>query len=293
MKKILVTGGAGYVASNLIKNLIKDDEIKSIVSLDNYFSGSKKNHVDSKKVKYQVGNTWEINSIFSTNEFDQIFHFGEYSRIVHSFEDINFVIKSIVHGTTEVLNFALKNNSKLIYSASSSKFGNNGKDENLSPYAFFKSKNVELIKNYHNWFGLNFEICYFFNVYGRNHIKEGKYATVIAIFEKQYDLNESISVVLPGDQTRDFTHIDDICSGILKVSKVNYNKEYHLRYGKNYSIIDVAKAFSERITFLPERKGERFVSEDFESDTEKVLNWRAEIDLFDYITDFKKSSKEL
>lgn len=159
-------------------------------------------------------------------------------------------------------------------------------------YAFFKSKNVELIKNYKNWYNLNYEICYFFNVYGRNHIREGKYATVIAIFEKQYSLNQDISVVLPGDQARDFTHIDDICSGIMKVSQMNKNKEYHLRYGKNYSIIQVAKAFSEKVKFLPERKGERFTSEDFESDTETVLNWKANIDLFDYIKQYKMSHEQ-
>ncbi len=290
MKKILVTGGAGYVGSNLIQHLLNDHSIGTIVSLDNYFSGTENNHINSKKVKYINGSTWKINEIFQTNDFDVIYHFGEYSRIVHSFEDINFVIKSIVHGTLEVLNFALKNNSKIIYSASSSKFGNNGEDENLSPYAFFKSKNVELIKNYSVWFNLSYEICYFFNVYGRNHIKEGKYATVIAIFEKQYSRGESISVVLPGNQTRDFTHIDDICNGLHRVSKVNLNKEFHLRYGKNYSILEVAKAFSDNITYLPERRGERFTSEDFYSDTETILDWRANIDLFDYINKYKSDN---
>jgi UDP-glucose 4-epimerase len=291
MKRILVTGGAGYIASNLIKELIKDNEVSSIISIDNYFSGSKDNHVNSEKIKYIEGNTWEIESLLPKNDFDIIYHFGEYSRIVHSFDDIDFVIKSLVHGTLAVLQFTLQNNSKFIYSASSSKFGNNGEDENLSPYAFFKSKNVELIKNYHSWFNLDFEICYFFNVYGRNHIKKGKYATVIAIFEEQFKQGLPISVVKPGTQSRDFTHIDDVCNGILLASNANRNDEYFLRYGKNYKLIDVAKSFSDNIIYIPERGGERFTSEYFKTDTEKVLQWSPKIELFEYIKEFKLKLK--
>ena len=287
MKKVLVTGGAGYIASNLIKKLITDNEIKEIVSLDNYFSGSENNHHKSEKVNYIKGNTWDIFSILKENEFDIIYHFGEYSRIVHSFEDFDFVERSIVRGTLEVLKFCIQNNSKLIYSASSSKFGNKGEDENLSPYAFFKAKNVELIKNFKNWFNLNYEICYFFNVYGENHIKEGKYATVIAIFEKQYIKKKPLTVVGDGMQSRDFTHINDVCLGILKVSQMNKNGEYFLRYGENFKIIDAARKFALPIKFIEERPGERFTSEDFESDTEKILNWRATVNLYEYIEDFK------
>lgn len=292
MKKVLVTGGAGYIASNLIKNLILDTEIKKIISLDNYFSGSINNHHDSKKVTYVHGNTWDIQSIFSDNDFDLIYHFGEYSRIVHSFEDFDFVEKSIVRGTLEVLKFCLKNNSKIIYSASSSKFGDNGKDENLSPYAYFKAKNVELLKNFKDWFNLDYEICYFFNVFGGNHIREGKYSTVIAIFENQYLQGKPLSVVGNGHQSRDFTHIEDVCAGILKVSKMNINGEYFLRYGKNFRIIDVANKFGEAIIHTEERPGERFTSEDFKSDTEKLLGWRAKINLYDYIDEFIESNKK-
>lgn len=290
--KILVTGGAGYIGSNLIKRLLKADSEINIISLDNYFTGTIENHIESRRVKYIKGNTWEVHSIFKTNNFDLIFHFGEYSRIVYSFEDIEFVHKSIVLGTYEILNFALKNNSKVIYSASSSKFGNNGKDENLSPYAFFKAKNIELIKNYKEWFGLNYEIAYFFNVYGNNHISKGKYATVIAIFEKQCFLEKSITVVGSGEQSRDFTHVDDICEALVLLPHMNLNYEYHLRYGKNYKIIDVAKAFSSKIEFIPERRGERFTSENFESDTQEILKWKAKIELFTYIKNYKKTLNE-
>lgn len=292
MKKILVTGGAGYIASNLIVRLLEDNEVQEIISLDNYFSGFKQNHHTSPKITYINGNTWDVNNIFSENDFDIIYHFGEYSRIVFSFEDFDFVERSIVRGTLEILKFCIKNNSKLIYSASSSKFGNNGEDENLSPYAFFKSKNVELIKNFHNWFNLDYEICYFFNVYGGNHIRKGKYATVIAIFEDQYIKGVPLTVVGDGKQSRDFTHIDDVCDGIMKVSKMKTNHEYFLRYGENFQIINVAKKFKAPVIHTEERPGERFTSEHFITDTESKLNWKAKINLFDYIEKFLDEHKK-
>ena len=243
-----------------------------------------------KRVRYIEGNTWDINQILF-NDFDLIFHFGEYSRIVNSFDDYDFVSDSIVKGTLEVLKFCKKNNSKLIYSASSSKFGNNGQDENLSPYAFFKSKNIELIKNFKSWYGLNYEIAYFFNVYGKNHIKEGKYATVVAIFEELYKKNKSLTVVSPGTQTRDFTHIDDIISGLILICSHEKNKEWFLRSGKNISIIELAGYFGASYEIVSERRGERFTSEYFDSDTEEILNWKPKIRLSNYVNDFIKTHK--
>ena len=290
MKKILITGGAGYVGSNLIRSLVKKFEEIEITSLDCYFTGKTDNHIESQKVKYIDGFTSQINEIFKNESFDTVFHFGEYSRIVQSFEDIDFVIESISKGTQEVIKFCLKNKSKLIYSASSSKFGNNGSDENLSPYSFFKSKNIELIKNYGNWFNLNYEICYFYNVYGKNHIRDGKYATVIGIFERQYLNNQPLTVVKPGDQSRDFTHIDDVCVGIISAVQEAKNEEYFFKYGKNFKLIDVARAFSSNIKMEPKRKGERFTSEYVKSNTNKLIGWEAQIDLIDYINDFKKNN---
>ena len=292
MEKILVTGGAGYVGSNLIENLLKNSSTVKITSLDCYSSGLTSNHIDSDRVNYIEGYTWDINSIFNDEKFDIVYHFGEYSRIVNSFDDYDFVSKSIVEGTLAVLKYVLKFKTRIIYSASSSKFGNDGKDENLSPYAFFKAKNVELIKNLGNWFNLDYSICYFFNVYGKNHIKIGKYATVIAIFEEQFRKGEDLTVVKPGTQSRDFTHIDDICSGLIKVTEKKINREFHLRYGTNFKIIDVANAFSDKIKYINERRGERFTSEYFKSDTNEILSWQANIDLIDYINEFKKVSEK-
>jgi UDP-glucose 4-epimerase len=269
-KNILVTGGAGFIGSNLIEYLSKNKS-NSIYSLDCYFTGSKDNHIQN--VNYFEGYTWDVFDIFNDIKFDIIFHFGEYSRIVKSFDDINFVSESILKGTPKILEFARKNKAKLIYSASSSKFGNDGRDENLSPYAWMKSKMVELIKNYNNWFNLDYEICYFFNVYGPRQIYEGEYSTVIAIFERQFLNNQKLTVVRPGTQSRDFTHVNDIVTGLIKASEANLNHEWHLRSGINYSIIEVAEFFTKNWIFINERKGERFTSEEFKSDTNKILGW--------------------
>jgi UDP-glucose 4-epimerase len=284
MKNVLVTGGAGFVGTNLIKSLLLNDPTLQITSIDNYFTGKISNHIQG--VEYLDGNTWEASTLLGNRKFDTVFHFGEYSRIVKSFEDIKFVSKSILSGTPIILQLCKEWNAKLIYSASSSKFGNGGKDENLSPYSWMKSKMVELIKNYGDWYGLRYEICYFFNVYGPNQITTGDYATVIGIFERQYNDGKKCSVVYPGTQTRDFTHINDIVSGLIKAASQNLNKEWHLRSGINVSIIEVAEMFGEW-EFVPERRGERFTSEEFPSDTEEKLNWKPQYNLKDWINSRK------
>lgn len=284
-KKVIITGGAGFVGSSLIKYLVKNFENIKILSIDNYSVGSKDNHIDSDSVKYIKLNTWHINRSSEVEHFeaDIVFHFGEYSRISTSFDESQKVLKSNLNGTFEVLEFCKKTKTKLIYSASSSKFGNGGNGEDLSPYAWSKSKMVELIKNYHNWFNLQYEICYFFNVYGSGQISEGDYATVIGIFERQLKNGEPITVVAPGDQKRDFTHIYDIILGVVKSTYKNMNREWLLRSGISYKIIDVAKMFSNNIKMLPERKGERFESEIFEDDTREVLNWMPSVNLEEWI----------
>ncbi len=287
MMNVLVTGGAGFVGSNLIKKLVEVYPNARIVSLDNYTTSRwGVNHIDHENVDYHLGDTWDIENL-DKGKFDIIFHFGEYSRIDKSFDDVKYVMKSNLYGTVKILEYCRKHNTKLIYSASSSKFGNEGKDENLSPYAWAKSKMVELIKNYNEWYNLQYEICYFFNVYGPGQIMEGNYATVIGIFERQYKNEEALSVVKPGNQSRDFTHVYDIVEGVIKTVDTNLNKEWILRSGVSYEIMDVARMFTDNIVMLPERRGERFTSEKFENDTESVLKWKPKHQLKDYIKHIK------
>lgn len=275
MKNILVTGGAGFVGSNLIKRLKNDYPEARIVSLDNYFTGKEENHIPG--VEYYHGHTADAADIFENLEvpFDTVFHFGEYSRIVQSFDDIQIVNDSILVGTPRILELCKYWGAKLIYSASSSKFGNNGADENLSPYSWMKSKMVELIKNHGEWYGLEYEICYFFNVYGPNQITSGDYATVVGIFERQLKEGNELTVVSPGTQSRDFTHVNDVVNGLIKASQKNDNHEWHLRSGINVTMIELAEMYGAPYTIIPERRGERFTSEDFPSDTNERLDWEA------------------
>jgi len=282
-KKVLITGGAGFVGSNLIKQIIAKYPGAKITVLDNFFTG--KIETIPEGVALRNRNTWDIEECFpkDAGTFDIVFHFGEYSRIVSSFEDIDYVLKTNLHGTTRVLEMCRHWGAKLIYSASSSKFGNNGKDENLSPYAWMKSKIVELIKNYKEWYNLEYEICYFFNVYGPGQITSGDYATVVGIFERQCSQYEDLTIVSPGTQTRDFTHIDDIVRGVIASVEKGLNGEWHLRSGTSYSIIDVAKMFDTSYTFIPERRGERFNAEYIETDTNEKLEWEPQMSLPRYI----------
>ncbi len=279
--KILVTGGCGFVGSHLVKKLTQKYGAANIFVIDNNFMQREISFVDG--VTYYNQNSWEINSIEFPVVFDVIYHLGEYSRIVPSFKDIEYVTKSNMHGTAEVLNYCIRNKTKLIYSASSSKFGNNGEDENLSPYSWCKAKIVELIKNYHRWFGLQYEIAYFYNVYGEGELEEGDYATVIGIFKKQFQLGKLLTIVSPGIQERIFTHIEDIVDGLLLISNANKNKEYHLSSNQKYSIIEVAKMFGNGYTMLPERPGERQVALIPSNHNIEKLGWKAKRDLRSYI----------
>lgn len=287
MLNILVTGGAGFVGSNLIKRLKSDYPDSRIVSLDNYMSGSSDNHIPG--VEYYHGHTSEIFNIFENDErrFDTIYHFGEYSRIVQSFDDIQMAMDSILVGTPRVLEFCRYHEANLIYSASSSKFGNDGKDENLAPYSWMKAKMVELIKNYGDWYGLQYQINYFFNVYGPGQITYGDYATVIGIFERQYLAGEPCTVVAPGDQSRDFTHVDDIIEGVIKSSTYPENgKEWFLRSGVSRTIIEVARMFGE-FKFIPARKGERTHSAIVDNDTNEKLGLNPKDRLNEWIKNIK------
>lgn len=290
MNNVLVTGGAGFVGSNLIKRLKKDYPEATIVSLDNYLSGDSENHIPG--VEYYHGHTMNAETIFEGKTFDTVYHFGEYSRIVQSFDDIKIATDSILVGTPRILELCREWGAKLIYSASSSKFGNNGKDENLAPYSWMKAKMVELIKNYGEWYGIEYQINYFFNVYGPGQITKGDYATVVGIFERQYLEGKPCTVVATGDQSRDFTHVDDIIEGVLKSSLYKEsNKEWFLRSGVSRTIIEVATLFG-NFTFIPKRKGERQHSATVESDTNELLGLNPKDRLESWINYVKERKNE-
>ena len=286
---IVVTGGAGFIGSNLIKYLINKTNNK-IISIDNYSTGKLTNQIYHKNVKYIKGQNKDISKILKPylKKIKVIFHFGEFSRIYQSFINTKTCLDYNIRHSFEVINFAKDNKIKIIYSATSSNLGNNGKDENLSPYAWAKSKNIELIKNYSKWFGLKFELLYFYNVYGPGQILNGPMTAVIGLFQTLYKRNKPLTIVKPGSQKRDFTHIDDIINGCYLAFKKGKQKEYMLGTQKQYTILQIAKMFKTKIKFLPSRHGERFGSIIPNNNAFNYLGFKAKIDIKDYISDFIK-----
>ena len=291
MKNILVvTGGAGFVGSNLIEFFILKTKF-NIISLDNYSSGLKKNHINNKRIKYINGDTKDIFRILKIykNKIHSIFHFGEFARIYQSFKKFNECFDANTLGSKAVFKFCLDNKIKLIYSATSASLGNSGKDKNLSPYAFTKSKNLELLENLKNWFNFKYEVIYFYNVYGPRQITTGSMATVIGIFENCYNKNKPLTVVKPGTQTRRFTHIDDTVKTCYEAWKKNNCLHYSISNKQVYSILQVAKMFDTKIRYLPKRLGERYASALANvSFNNKVHKRYGKIKLKEYIKSFKK-----
>ncbi|MDC1169397.1 NAD-dependent epimerase/dehydratase family protein, partial [Candidatus Pelagibacter ubique] len=276
--------------SNLIRFLLKRTNF-NIISIDNYTTGSIKNHVINKNVKYINGQNKDISRILRNykKKIKIIYHFGEFSRIYQSFLHTKDCVNSNIYNSFEVINFAKDNNIKIIYSATSSNLGNDGKDQNSSPYAWTKTKNIELIKNYGDWFGLRYEILYFYNVYGPGQIKNGKMSALIAIFEKQYKNKKALTIVKPGTQLRDFTHIDDIIEGCYKAVIKNKNKEYMLSSGKKFSILQIAKMFNTKYKYISKRPGDRKDSIVLNNNAKKILGFKSKNTLKDYIENFIKT----
>ena len=290
---IIITGGAGFVGSNMINFLVKNTKFY-IISIDNYSSGSKKNHLINRRIKYIKSHTKNISKILDVHKkkIHSLFHFGEFARIYQSFLKMDECINSNTIGSHEVFNFCLKNKIKLLYSATSASIGNKGKDSNLSPYAFSKAKNLEMLENLKHWYKFKFEIIYFYNVYGPMQISMGSMATVIGIFEDQYKKNKFLTVVRPGNQTRRFTHINDTIEACYFAWKKEMCRHYSISNKKSYSIIQVAKFFSSKIKFLPARKGERYASALTSMNlSNKVHKMFGKIKLNEYVKEWKKTLK--
>jgi UDP-glucose 4-epimerase len=289
MRNILViTGGAGFIGSNLISELLKFKKFK-IISVDNYSSGLSKNHIKNKRVKYLEGSTKNIEFLLKSyiGKIHSIFHFGEFARIYQSFKNISECFSSNIEGSSNVFNFALNNKIRLIYSATSASLGNGGKDMNLSPYAFSKSKNLELLENLKKWFGFKYEVIYFYNVYGERQICKGDMATVVGIFEDHYKRGKKLPVVRPGTQVRRFTHINDTVKACIFAWRKNKCKHYCIASKKSYSIVKLAKLFKTKIKYLPIRKGERFASALTRMNlNNKIIRLSAKIRLKDYVGNF-------
>jgi len=288
---IIVTGGAGFVGTNLIKLLLKKTKYK-IISLDDYSSGTKLNHTINPRLKYIKGKTVNISKLVRNNRrINSVFHFGEFSRIYQSFVQMNECIDSNSVGSNAVFNFCLKNKIKLIYSATSASLGNKGNDKNLSPYAFSKAKNLELLENLKKWFNFKYEVIYFYNVYGPHQISKGKMSTVIGIFEDHFKRGKPLPVVRPGTQTRRFTHIDDTIQVCFVAWKKNLCRHYSIANKKSYSLINVAKMFRSKIKFLPKRPGERYASAlKNKTLSNRMYRYFGKIRLNDYINNFIKKN---
>jgi UDP-glucose 4-epimerase len=289
MRNILVvTGGAGFVGSNLISELLKFKKF-NFLSIDNYSSGFAKNHIKNKRVKYLKGSTKNIEILLKSynGKIHSIFHFGEFARIYQSFKKINECFSSNIEGSSNVFNFALKNKIRLIYSATSASLGNSGKDMNLSPYAFSKAKNLELLENLKKWFNFRYEVIYFYNVYGERQICKGDMATVVGIFEDCFRLGKKLPVVRPGTQHRRFTHVLDTVKACIFAWRKNKSKHYSIASKQSFSIIELAKMFKSQIRYLPKREGERFASALTKMNlNNKIIRLSAKIKLREYINNF-------
>ena len=276
-KTVLVTGGAGFVGSHLCRRLVKNGN--RVISLDNYFSGSKDNHVEG--VEYREGHTKDIETFVPETDIDIIYHLGEYARVEVSLEEPGIVWDLNVLGTFRVLEFWRKRKCKLIYAGSSTKFGDGGLGRDQSPYAWTKAANTELVRNYGRWFGLPYAITYFYNVYGPGE-RAGKYGTVVEIFRQKFLKGEPLTVEEPGTQMRNFTHVDDIVKGLILVGEKGEGDDFGLGNKRTYTILELARMFGGEIEMTPPRPGNRM---DASIDTSKSegLGWKPVRELVDYV----------
>ena len=277
-KLILVTGGAGFVGSNLCKRLLADGH--KVISLDNYFTGTKDNH--SAGVDYREGHTKDIEQHVPESP-DVIYHLGEYSRVEKSLTEPEKVWDLNSAGTFGVLEYWRKRKTKLVYAGSSTKFADGGLGRDQSPYAWTKASNTELVRNYASWYELPYAITYFYNVYGPGE-RSGSCGTLIEIFKQKKLRGEPLTVHAPGTQKRNFTHIDDIIDGLVRVGENGLGDDFGIGNATDYSVLEVAQLFKGEVQMLPEVQGNRMVS-DIDTSKTQLLGWSAQHSLRDYVTE--------
>lgn len=295
MKKkiILVTGGAGFIGSHLIERLLKNKN-NQVISLDNYFTGTVKNHVSG--ATYYRGHTKDIKKHIKVKP-DIIYHLGEYSRVAASLEEPDLVWDLNMAGTLAVLEFWRQHKCKLVYAGSSTKFNPQRKDgtlgRDLAPYTWSKAVNSELVHNYGRWYNLKYAIVYFYNVYGpreRAGQFDKAYGTVIETFKQAYLKDQPCLVRRPGTQTRAFTHVADTVDGIILAGQKGHGDEYGICAKETYSLLQVAKMLGAKTKMLPETKSSRSTKA-VDSKKIKALGWKQKHTLKEYLTDIKNQKK--
>lgn len=280
-QKILVIGGAGFIGSNLCQKLVAEN---NVTSLDNYFTGDETNHIAN--VEYFIGEAKDSLLIFNEAEFDYIFHFGEYSRVEKSFAEIETSYLNNIASMLPVIQLAKRCSAKLIYSASSTKFYDGTQEErSLSPYSLSKEVNTRLLINFANWFSLRYAVVYFYNVYGPNEISNGEYATVIAKYLRLVREGlTSLPVTKPGSQTRNFTHVSDICDGLELVALHGEGDHYGLGADEGWSILELVEFLGCRAILTDGVPGNRMSAKLVTAKTKK-LGWYPKNKLQDYLRD--------
>ena len=284
-RTIVVTGGAGHVGSHVIEQLVAAGTGDRIISVDNYSTGSTDNHIPG--AEYRVGGTRDIATLVPETP-DLLFHLGEYARIKTSFDDVATVYDSNIVGTFAVVEFCRERAvPKLVYAASSTKFAIEGDGRHQNPYSFTKATNVDLINDSGRWYGLPSAICYFYNAFGPREVGTGKYATLIATFERQYREGTPLTVAAPGTQRRAFTYVKDLARGIILVGEKGLGDGYALRADNTYSILEIAEAFGGPVQMIDEYSGRADVKDDPVHKVRDELGWKPTVDVLDYIREFK------
>ena len=279
---ILVTGGAGHVGSHVVEQLLTNP-FNRVISLDNYFNGSEENHLPG--AEYRLGHTKDIESLVPEKP-DLVYHLGEFARITPSFDDVELVYDMNINGTFAVVDYCRKHKvPKLVYAASSTRFAIEGNGRHQNPYSFTKAVNVDLIKDFGQWYQLPYAICYFYNGFGPRERGEGKYATLIAKYEQLYLKGEPLPVVKPGTQRRAFTYVKDLARGILLAGEKGWGDGYALGVTESYSVLEIAEAFGGPIQMVEGYPGREESSND-PGKARTELGWRPTLDVMDYIRDF-------